>query len=103
MKFRTRRPGQDVVLVVRGQAPDQFAWVRLAGDDRSWQFVPDAPWYAERYQVRVHPALEDLSGNRVGHVFDADLRAGEGAGVDTTAVVREFFPAGEPGGRRPGA
>lgn len=94
---------QHLLTVTRRDGTPVTGTVRLAGDDRSWQFVPDAPWYAERYQVRVHPALEDLSGNRVGHVFDADLRAGEGAGVDTTAVVREFFPAGEPGGRRPGA
>jgi hypothetical protein len=69
--------------------------IQLGQGDRSWQFVPDSPWYAERYQLRIHPALEDLSGNRVGHVFDADLRRGQGAGLDSAVAVRDFFPVGE--------
>jgi hypothetical protein len=73
--------------------------VRLGRDDRSWEFTPDAPWFGERYQLRVHPALEDLSGNRVGYVFDADLNRGERAGVDSAGAVLEFLPTGERGTR----
>ncbi len=68
---------------------------RLSREDRTWEFIPDQPWFGEPYQVRVHPALEDLSGNRVGHAFDADLASGAGAGVDPAGVNIEFVPAGE--------
>jgi hypothetical protein len=67
----------------------------LSADDRVWRFLPDSPWLAGRYQVRISPALEDLAGNRVRHRFDADLSQGQQAGVDTLGVTLEFRPIGE--------
>jgi hypothetical protein len=34
------------------------------------------PWRAGVYVLRVEAALEDLAGNNVARVFDADRRAG---------------------------
>ena len=70
----------------------------LGADDRRWRFAPDSPWLAGRYRLRVHPALEDLAGNRVGHAFDADLDKGELAGVEKVGATLEFVPTGERGG-----
>lgn len=59
----------------------------LLDGDRRLQFVPVEAWRAIPYQLRVHPALEDVAGNRVGHAFDATLAAGETAGVGEREVV----------------
>lgn len=69
--------------------------ISLIDRDRRWQFTPDSPWLAGRYRLRIHPALEDLAGNRVGHPFDADLHRRQEAGVDTLGAVLEFSPTGE--------
>jgi hypothetical protein len=42
--------------------------------DATWSFVPDAPWPSGGFLVRADPALEDLAGNNLARVFDADLR-----------------------------
>lgn len=67
----------------------------LRPDGRRWRFTPAVPWYAGSYRLRVHPALEDLAGNRLGHAFDADLSAGEKAGVEPTGWTLDFMPQGE--------
>ena len=54
----------------------------LAANDSVWLFVPDRPWREGEYALRVDAALEDIAGNSVAHVFDADLGA-DTAGVRT--------------------
>jgi hypothetical protein len=51
--------------------------VTLADDDRSWRFVPDAPWHAGAHELHVDTALEDVAGNSVTRPFDADRKAGD--------------------------
>ncbi len=46
--------------------------VTIGEGERSWQFAPDAPWRAGRYQVVVLSILEDAAGNRVGRPFEVD-------------------------------
>lgn len=83
-------------IAVRGPDDEVLTGtVKLVNHDREWQFVPDTPWLAGRYQLRINPALEDLAGNRVGHRFDADLTKGQDAGVAAEPSVIEFFPTGE--------
>ena len=43
----------------------------LADGETSWRFVPASPWKPGRYQVRIHPALEDPAGNRLCAAFEA--------------------------------
>jgi len=52
----------------------------LAANDSAWLFVPERPWREGEYTLRVDAALEDIAGNSVAHVFDADL------GADTTGA-----------------
>jgi hypothetical protein len=42
----------------------------LAAGETQWRFVPAAPWQPGRYQVRVHPGLEDPAGNRMCAAFE---------------------------------
>jgi hypothetical protein len=44
--------------------------VALTPGDREWQFIPNAPWKPEVYQLAVAPTIEDLAGNRIGRVFE---------------------------------
>jgi hypothetical protein len=78
------------VLAPDGQAvPGRTAMME---GDRGWRFVPTAPWAAGRHQLRVGAALEDLAGNSVARVFDADLAVGERAAVDGEVIMRPFVP-----------
>jgi hypothetical protein len=46
--------------------------VHLADADSGLTFVPASPWKPGDYALRVDVALEDLAGNSVARVFDAD-------------------------------
>jgi hypothetical protein len=43
---------------------------QLTADGAHWNFVPSAPWRAGRYTLRIHPALEDVAGNRPCAAFE---------------------------------
>jgi hypothetical protein len=51
----------------------------LGPGERSWCFVPSAPWPSGRHVLTVDPRLEDLAGNSVVRVFDRDLTEAEPA------------------------
>ena len=44
---------------------------RLDAGETAWRFVPASPWKPGRYQVRIHPSLEDPAGNRLCAPFEA--------------------------------
>jgi hypothetical protein len=46
--------------------------VETGADETGWWFVPEVPWSAGRYAVRVDPAIEDLAGNTPNRLFDED-------------------------------
>jgi hypothetical protein len=46
----------------------------IGSEERSWSFVPDAPWRASGVRLLIDPILEDGAGNSVARVFDRDLR-----------------------------
>jgi hypothetical protein len=66
--------------------------VTMRDDDWSWRFVPEGPWASTAHELRVHPGLEDVAGNSVAHVFDADVAADERAAAGGRMVVRPFVP-----------
>jgi hypothetical protein len=63
--------------------------VTLADDDHSWSFAPDEPWRAGQYALHVDAALEDVAGNSVARLFDADRRAGDMSAESAAAHGRE--------------
>jgi hypothetical protein len=48
---------------------------RVLAGDTAWHFAPATPWPASA-SLCVGPTLEDLAGNSVGRVFDADTKRG---------------------------
>jgi hypothetical protein len=47
----------------------------LMANDSLWTFVPERPWADGEHTLRVDSALEDIAGNSVAQVFDADRSA----------------------------
>lgn len=43
----------------------------LIDGEKTWRFEPARPWRAGRYEVVVHPLLEDVAGNRACTPFEA--------------------------------
>ena len=58
----------------------------LTARDSAWRFTPAAPWPAVANQLRVDARLEDIAGNSVERVFDAD-RARGALSVEQSAAV----------------
>jgi hypothetical protein len=62
-----------------GQALEGEVQVKEGGG--RWAWTPTGEWADGEYRVVVHPALEDLAGNAVGHLFEERLSdVGEPAG-----------------------
>jgi len=58
--------------------------------ERSWRYVPLAPWSAGPHQVIVEPILEDTAGNSIIRVFDRDLSNAEDDPVEASPAVIRF-------------
>src|SRR5262249_30801210 len=46
----------------------------ISHDETRWSFTPRRPWQAGNYELLVKNSLEDLAANKVGQLFDTDLR-----------------------------
>jgi hypothetical protein len=45
--------------------------IGVANGETEWRFTPRGNWQTGAYEVSVLPVLEDPSGNRIGHAFEA--------------------------------
>jgi hypothetical protein len=69
-----------------GRLAEAIRGVATLGDgDSAWSFVPDEPWVGGAHELRVAALLEDVAGNNLVRVFDADRGAGAPA-VEATAA-----------------
>jgi hypothetical protein len=46
---------------------------RVKDSEMALGFIPDSKWQAGLYTLEIEPRLEDVSGNNLNHLFDADL------------------------------
>ena len=58
----------------------------LSADETRWDFVPAKPWRAGRYELRVHPLLEDPQGNRICAAFE-EVRQSEADCVEDARIT----------------
>ena len=65
--------------------------VEVAEQERQWRFVPFEPWTTAPYSVLVDRRLEDLAGNNLTRLFDADLSHHAPEPVDCPVQVK-FTP-----------
>jgi hypothetical protein len=52
--------------------------VEIAPDGGSWALLPARPWPSGDLRLLVHPAIEDLAGNRLDRPFDVEAGAATG-------------------------
>ncbi len=64
--------------------------VTIGEHETGWQFKPDAPWTAGKYQVLSDTTLEDLSGNAIGRAFEVDEFEPIANRIDTHTVAVPF-------------
>jgi hypothetical protein len=57
--------------------------------ERRWTFTPAKPWQAGVHQLRIGAELEDVAGNSLRRLFDADLR--QAVRSDMASVLRRPF------------
>ncbi len=82
------------VVRVRGPGDERVAGRAEVGDgERSWRFVPDAPWRAGDHAIEVETILEDLAGNNLRTLFDVDLAAPPPPGADGDVIALPFTVA----------
>jgi hypothetical protein len=67
---------QRMVAVTQGPRSSVDGRVELADGDSVWSFFPATAWRAGVYVLGVDAALEDLAGNSVARIFDADRHRG---------------------------
>jgi hypothetical protein len=62
------------LTVATGAGRQTVGSAGVGGEERSWAFIPAAPWAPGLHYLIVDPRLEDLAGNSVARVFDRDVR-----------------------------
>ncbi|MFO0909726.1 MAG: hypothetical protein U0794_15495 [Isosphaeraceae bacterium] len=85
------------LLAVNGPDGRQVAGqTTVADDERSWSFVPSAPWAEGAYQLRVGRELEDLAGNSIGRPFEIDVfeKVDRKVVSEVVSVPFKVLPAG---------
>ena len=61
------------MLTVQGPGGSVSGTVSTGPEERTWRFVPQAPWTSGSYRLVVDTNIEDLAGNHVGQPFDIDV------------------------------
>jgi hypothetical protein len=59
--------------------------------ERSWSFTPIRAWQPGRYGLRVSTDLEDVAGNSLRRVFDADVAEEQSGSVGSQPSVLRWF------------
>ncbi len=63
---------QRTISVVDADGDELAGRARAADEERQWEFVPERPWKAGKYELAIDTGLEDLAGNRIGERFEVD-------------------------------
>ncbi len=92
----------DRALLASRMAVEDAAGRRVTGTidvdegDRRWRFTPTEAWRPGPHRLRVAPDLEDVAGNSLRRLFDADLTRDRAPsdGGDDAWIARPFVVAG---------
>lgn len=77
--IRSKRPHdfalmQSAIWLTDGEGNEVAGSVSIERYELAWKFVPEKPWKASRYNIRIGHELEDLAGNNLVNLFDVDNR-----------------------------
>jgi len=64
--------------------------IDVAPGERTWLFTPEQPWQAGAYDLEISTVLEDVAGNSLRRVFDADLLRAPATTVVPPVIARLF-------------
>jgi hypothetical protein len=64
--------------------------VAVDRNETRWNYIPNETWKSGEYHIEVEPALEDVAGNRMDHVFDVDVAETPSGPIATEAVTLAF-------------
>jgi hypothetical protein len=65
--------------------------IDVSAGERAWSLTPTRAWRAGKYGLRVSADLEDVAGNSLRRVFDADLSTPSGASESGPATLQRAF------------
>jgi hypothetical protein len=85
------RDAADLIGVADAAGRRVAGSARMAADGSQWLFIPAAPWRSGSFTLRVHPALEDVAGNRQCAAFEQRHLSG----VDCRDEGQRSFVIGE--------
>lgn len=74
--------------------------IEVGPEERSWRFLPDRPWQANTYSVKVDGRLEDLAGNTPERLFDVDLEQAQATPPKLELSFHPRVPAARPNNLR---
>jgi hypothetical protein len=60
------------ITVADSTGKSHLGTVAVGKEERRWQFTPDEPWAAGKYDLVIDTTLEDLAGNRINRPFEVD-------------------------------
>jgi hypothetical protein len=78
----------DVVDQTGASVPGQ---IDVAVGERRWSFTPIRPWQRGRYGLRVSTDLEDVAGNSLRRIFDAEVAEEQSGSVGSPPSIRRSF------------
>jgi hypothetical protein len=60
------------ITVARADGRPIAGRANATGEERRWEFRPERPWNAGKYQLVIDTTLEDVAGNRIGRAFEVE-------------------------------
>lgn len=64
---------KNTLRIAGENATDIKGVFRVKDSEKALSFIPDTKWQPGVYTLEIEPRLEDVSGNNLNHLFDADL------------------------------
>jgi hypothetical protein len=61
-----------MIWVLDGKGNILDGTITVGEEETRWLFQPSTPWVGGDYVIEVDPALEDLAGNAIGHLFEKE-------------------------------
>ena len=87
---------EHVVSVATASGEIVAGSILTADHESRWQFTPQRPWSAGKYQLVAETTLEDLAGNSIGRPFEVDQFGPVQKRIETKTVSIPFTIAPAP-------
>lgn len=83
---------KETMTVINSEGVSVMDYAALLEDETGLAFYPNTKWESGNYELIVEHRLEDLAGNNLDHLFDADLEASADAETKLNNKLRFHIP-----------